>query len=326
MDLLSDVLQSLRIAAAIFLRGEFSSPWGVATPDTASVGRMLRPVARRLLVFHIVASGSCWIRLDNGTTARVEAPGVLLVPQGHAHLLADCEGRRCQRMTELLPPPPWTRFPVLSHGGGGSATRILCGYLDIANAACVPLLDELPDLIAIGATDRGPQAGLAPVLEYTVREAEAVKPGAASLVFRMAELFFVEVLRHYVATAPGGDRGWLAALRDPVVARALHLLHQDPARDWSVDTLAQAVASSRSALAGRFTARLGCSPMRYLTRWRVQLAAKQIADQGLCIAAAAAAVGYESESAFHRAFKREFGQTPAAWRRQGGAALPQPGG
>ena len=315
MDLLSDVLQTLRLSGAIFLRGEFTSPWGIAAPGAEEIGKVLNPGRGYLLVFHIVAKGRCRIELDNGTVGEVEAPGVLLMPQGHAHSLADGEGRLLTPSHELLPPPPWTEFPCLSHGGGGEATRIICGYLHFSNVVFAPLLKDLPDLIALHFPQDKSTAGLRSILDYATHDAEVARPGAVSLVFRLAELFFVEVLRHQAPALSLSDSGWYAALQDPVVTQALQQLHTDPARAWTIEDLARSSDSSRSTLTERFRLYFGYGPMQYLSKWRVQSAAAKLMQSDVAVATAAAEAGYESESAFKRAFKRELGMSPKTWRK-----------
>lgn len=326
MDVLSDILQSLRLSGAIFLRGEFRSPWGVSAPTAAEMAQLLRPGMGYTLVFHIVAKGRCWIQLDTGSAGLLQAPGVLLMPHGHAHVLADEGGRRTKPVAKMLPPPPWAEFPIVSEDGGGEETKIICGYLHFANVAFASFLKDLPDLIMIGFPASQTPTGLQAILEYTMQEAEAARPGTVSLVFRLAELFFIEVLRHHVQDLSVRDRGWFAALGDPMIARALHLLHKAPTDPWTVEELARRAATSRSTLAGRFKRRFGHGPMEYLTKWRIRAAAGQLAETKDSIAEVAASVGFASESAFYRAFKRELGVSPASWRARTAASDPAPSG
>ena len=324
MDLLSDVLQTLRLSGALFLRGDFTAPWAVMTAGAAEVGAFLKAGRGRVLVFHMVAAGQCHVRLDSGAEALVEAPGVILLPHGHPHALADRGDRVPLPVDAVLPPLPWTSLPHVVHGGGGAASRLICGYLLVSNVVFAPLLRDLPELLAFRFSADERDAGLRSVLDFAAREAEAARPGTASLVFRLAELFFIEVLRHHAAGLAPGDRGWLAATRDPAIARALQALHAEPAQAWTVEALARASAVSRSTLAGRFKQHFGYGPMQYLSKWRVQLAASRLSGSDLAIAEAAAAVGYESESAFYRAFKREMGLSPKAWREQEAAKVLAP--
>jgi AraC-like DNA-binding protein len=203
----------------------------------------------------------------------------------------------------------------LRHGGGGAVTRFVCGYLACSRSMCRPLFEALPRVLRIPIGDGRASALLRELLRVGVRESLASRPGAESTLAKLAELMFVEALRRYVANLPPGGKGWLAAVRDAHVGRALALLHGEPERAWTVDKLAREVALSRSGLAERFAALVGESPMQYLLRWRLALAARTLRANREAVARVAERSGYESETAFSRAFKREFGMPPAAWRK-----------
>jgi AraC-like DNA-binding protein len=205
----------------------------------------------------------------------------------------------------------------LRHGGGGAATRFVCGYLACSRSLCRPLLDALPRVLRIPMGNGRASAQVRELLRMGVAETWASRPGAGSTLAKLAELLFVEALRRYVESLPAEGKGWLAAVRDPQVGRALALLHGAPGRTWTVDKLAREVALSRSALAERFAALVGETPIQYLTRWRLALAARMLRVGREAIARVAERSGYESETAFTRAFKREFGMPPAAWRKAG---------
>jgi AraC-like DNA-binding protein len=201
------------------------------------------------------------------------------------------------------------------HGGGGDVTRFVCGYLACSHSAYRPLFEALPRVLRVPVGDGAAGALLRDLLGVGVRESSNGGPGAQSMLAKLAEFVFVEALRRYVATLPPEGRGWLAGVRDAHVGRALALLHGDPARAWTVDELAREVALSRSALADRFTGLVGEPPIQYLLRWRLALAAQALRDDDQAIGRIAARSGYESQAAFSRAFRREFGMPPAAWRR-----------
>ena len=320
-DLLSDVLKTLRLRGALFLRGEFTEPWGVGAPGADGMAEMLRPGQGNMVVFHIVSRGRCWIRLDSGTSGAVRGPGILFIPHGNPHILADASGRSCTPISDLLAPPPWRDFPVVSCGGGGAPAEIICGYLHFANFAHFPLMEGLPDLIAVDLADARAQVGLnvdgmKAMLKYIVGETAAIRPGTPSLVFRFAELFLMEVLRHHADHAALPGRGWFAAMRDPATSRALQRLHADPARAWTVGELARASGSSRSTVAAHFKDCFGHGPMEYLTKWRLRIAGSALAESDAPISQIAADVGFASESAFYRAFAREMGLSPGAWREE----------
>jgi AraC-like DNA-binding protein len=204
----------------------------------------------------------------------------------------------------------------MRHGGGGAATRFVCGYLACSRSVCRPLLDALPRVLRIPIGDGPAAALLRELLRVGVRESSASRPGADSVLAKLSELMFVEAMRRYVESLPPQGKGWLAGVRDAQIGRALALLHGEPGRAWTVDELARKVALSRSALAERFAALVGEPPIQYLMRWRLALAAAALRSGNQAIVRVAEESGYESESAFNRAFKREFGMPPAAWRRE----------
>ena len=207
----------------------------------------------------------------------------------------------------------------LRYGGGGDTTRLICGFLASDSVLSNPLLAALPRLFRIGM--RGTDAAwLETSMRFAASEAALARAGGATVLGKLSELLFIEAVRRYTETLPANERGWLAGLRDRFVGRALSLMHARPAHPWTVDALGRQVGLSRSALAQRFTALLGQPPMQYLARWRLQLAARQLRGGDVPLAVVAEDVGYESEAAFNRAFKREFGVPPAAWRRAGGDA------
>ena len=205
----------------------------------------------------------------------------------------------------------------MRHGGGGEATRFVCGYLACNRSVCRPLLDALPRVLHIPIGDGPAAALLRELLRVGVRESSAARPGTESMLAKLSELMFVEAMRRYAENLPPEGKGWLAGVRDAHIGRALALLHGEPGRPWTVDELAREVALSRSALAERFTALVGEPPMQYLMRWRLALAGQALRSSGEAIARVAERSGYESEAAFNRAFKREFGMPPAAWRKAG---------
>jgi transcriptional regulator GlxA family with amidase domain len=211
-------------------------------------------------------------------------------------------------------------FVQLRHGGGGAVTRFVCGYLACSRSVSRPLLEALPRVVHIPMGD-GPAATLMQELVRAgVLESVAARAGAGSMLAKLAELMFVEALRRYVEGLPPEGRGWLAGVRDAQVGRALSLMHAAPDKAWTVDKLARQVALSRSALAERFSALVGESPIQYLIRWRLALAAQMLRSGRDAVARVAERSGYESEAAFNRAFKREFGMPPAAWRKAGPGA------
>jgi AraC-like DNA-binding protein len=312
-DLLAGVLRQVHVASALFLRGEFSAPWALLSPSRADLIQVLQPGAHNLVLFHIVVEGRCHFALEAGDTAYAEAGEVVLLPYADRHSMAYPPSTPTVPIAELLPPPPWPPMPLLRHGGGGHGTRVLCGYLRCEELLFNPVLKALPPLIHLR-----PSAGAAQWLQasvhYALGELAQRAPGAGELLQRLPEVLLIDCLRQYAQQLPAQQKGFLAALRDPVAGRALALLHESPAHAWTIDELARRAATSRTVLGERFHDLLGESPMHYLTQWRLQLAARELSAGDVPVAAVANRVGYGSEAAFSRAFKRLLGVAPSAWR------------
>jgi len=320
MDALSDVLKSVQLEGAVYINAEFTAPWCIRGElGVASVRERLAD-AEHVAFFHFITEGACKLRLaEGGEAVDAVAGDLILFPREGRHLMGtDLQLAPMERGASVTQDPGSDgQFFHLRHGGGGTATRFICGYLACRRSVFRPLMDGLPPMLRIRVGE-GPASSLVrELLQAGVRESAAAAPGARSTLAKLAELLFVEALRRHVASLPPGGTGWLAGVRDAHVGRALALLHGDPARPWTVDDLAREVALSRSALAERFSDLIGESPMQYLIRWRLALAAPGLRSGREPIARIAERSGYESEAAFSRAFKREFGAPPAAWRKAG---------
>ena len=306
-DPLSDVLRAVRLDGAFFYAVQASKPWSVEAVSAKELTPRVLPGAEHLISYHILTSGRCWGGLT-GEQAVPLAPGdVIVFPQGDAHVMSSDPKLRS------VPATPG-RFPetVTLGDGGQVAATLVCGFLGCDRRPFNPLLSTLPRQLHLPGLSSG---WLQSFARQVVEESQARRVGADSVLTRLAELMFVEVLRRYIETLPLEQRGWLAGLRDAAVGRALGLLHGDPAHPWTLDELAAGVAMSRSVFADRFTTLVGQPPMQYLAHWRMQLAAGRLAVGNAKVAAIAEQVGYESEEAFSRAFKRLIGVSPAAWRR-----------
>ncbi len=313
-SLLSDVLGLLHLSSAVFFRGDFTSPWAFTSPGPDECAAVLARGARSVILFHVVLEGRCRVSLEGGASA-LAAPGeTLVLPYSDRHVMGGPADAEPVPMISLLPPPPWLDMPFVRLGGGGERTRLLCGYLRCEDLLFHPLLEALPHLMHVRPPTAAAAEWLLASVRYAVDEAERGPPGATGLLSRLPELLFVDCLRQYAETLPPHQNGWLAALGDPVVGRALVLLHAEPRGQWTVERLAREAAASRSVLAERFTRMLGRSPMRYLAGWRVQLAAHLLRTTALGMGEIADRVGYASEAAFGRAFKRHLGAPPAAYR------------
>lgn len=314
-DVLSDALRVFRVTGAALMRGEFTAPCAVDVPEVASYAQLLHPGATRIMILHVITQGSCWIESGDGPRHELREGDVVSFPLGHAHRMGIGEGGASVYVTSLLPMPPWTELPVIRHGGGGAPGALVCVYLRCDELLHNPILGSLPPLLVFRPDQHRDTRWIRANLEHIVREASIGRPGCGCVIARLTELLFIEILRCHIENLPEGATGWLAALGDPHLARALACFHSEPARQWTLDDVAREAAMSRTALLDNFQRVLGTSPMRYLTTWRLQLVAQALHTTRRSLAQIAEDVGYSSESALSRAFKRETGVGPAGWRQ-----------
>jgi AraC-like DNA-binding protein len=321
MDALSDVLRAVRLTGAVFLEAELRSGWSYLTPPPEAIGALHMPGAELIIPYHLVSEGRCHASLPDGEPVELQSGELIIFPHGDRHVLASVSSAklkpieiRGEDLYSLLRPG---EIAPLKKGADGKPTRIICGYLACDRRLSEPVLRGLPRLLRVSVKDSGIASWVESSVRFSVAESTAPRAGGTTVLAKLSELLFVEAIRQYIETLPPGQTGWLAGLRDRFVGRALALLHQEPAHPWSVDELAKQVGLSRSALADRFVELLGQPPMQYLTRWRLSLAAQQLLSGGGALAQIAERVGYDSEAAFNRAFKREFGVPPATWRKSG---------
>ena len=317
--LLQTALQQLRLEGAIFFRADFTEGFSVESTPNAAAGA-LSPGAERIILFHIVARGSLWVSVDGGERHHATPGDVIVLPYGDDHLLEGGTPAECVSILTLLDPPPWNLVPAIRHGGGGERTEIVCGYLVSDDPLFDPALRALQPVFVVHLPDGTAAGWVHASIEYALEYSDPAKAGGM-IATRLPELVLIEVLRLHLATAPAADHGWIAALRDPVLAPALSLLHTEPERHWTVAELASGAAVSRSLLDERFRNVLGRSPIRYLTESRMHLAEELLATTDSGVAAVARKVGYDSEEAFSRAFKRARGLSPSHWRS---ARAPDP--
>ena len=315
---LDAALQRLRLAGAIFLRAEYTEGWHWMSlgPEMAGV---LHPGAERVILFHVVANGRCWITVDDGDRHWAETGDVIVIPYGHQHAMGGVDQADCIDIATIVPPLPWTEFPILRCGDGGPQTDIVCGYLHCEDPLFDPAMQVFPTVFVVRPTGPAVEWVQASV-QYALAANPAPDAPPPPMATRIPELLLTEVLRIHLSTAPAADHGLVAALRDDVVAPVLALLHGEPERKWTVGELASSTAVSRSGLDDRFRRVLGRSPIRYLTDWRMHLAAELLATTDVSVANIARRVGYDAEEAFSRAFKRYHGLSPAHWRAEGPAS------
>jgi AraC-like DNA-binding protein len=308
---LPDVLRAVRLNGAHFYYVEAAHPWSVfSVPAVQLVPRIL-PNAEHLISYHIIVSGSCWGG-PYGAQVQLNAGDVIVLPHGDAHLMSSAKDYVDRSGASGTEASRFFSTVQLGPADPPRDTRLVCGFLGCDARPFNPLLAALPSVIVIPGAAGG---FLSQFPKQVVAETQAGRVGSDTMLTRMAELMFIEVLRRYVETLPPQQAGWLGALRDSVVGPALCKLHEEPTRAWTLAELAREISSSRTVLVERFSQLVGVPPMLYLTRWRLQLAAEQLMRGSAKVATIGAQVGYESEAAFSRAFKRETGFSPAAWRR-----------
>lgn len=317
MDPLSDVLRVVRLSGAHFFRAAASGAWGIEAPAAKELSPRILPGSEHLISYHVVLTGSCWGGVKGQSLVQLEAGDVILFPHGDAHVMSS----RPHAGARLLPIHAVPRFPGAAEFGDIERpdVTLVCGFFGCDLAPFNPLCASLPSQLRM----RGMSEGLVGIFaRQVVDETMAGRAGTDSMLTRLAELMFIEVLRRHLESLPMEQGGWLAGIRDPMVGRALALLHERPGHHWTLAELATGAASSRSSLAERFMQLVGVPPMQYLAQWRMQVAAGLLRETGAKVAAVAAEVGYDSEAAFSRAFKKVTGVAPGAWRLRGRDRLP----
>lgn len=320
MDVLSDVLRVIRLKGALFLNGEFHEPWCVAAPSGADLARVLSPAYEHMAICHLIVEGRCWAQLHGGEAVVLEAGDVVAMPHGDAHLLGSGICFTPMAVSDAVE----LKLPELAsirYGGDGATTLVVCGWFAYERDIAIPVMADLPRLFRTNIRKRPSGTWLENSIRYALAEATSGRAGCDAVADKLAEVLFVEALRGYVETLPDQQTGWLAGLRDPLVGRSIALLHERPTNNWTVTSLAHEVNASRTVLADRFVALIGVPPMRYLAQWRIALAAHLLRSGRLSLTRIAEQIGYESEAAFSRAFKREYGAAPGAWRRMSGAGV-----
>jgi len=319
MDALSDVLRVAHLTGGVFLRAEFFAPWCIAsrlTPEHCSP--VLGP-ASHMMIFHYVAEGEVHIQIEGEQDEDlIETGEVVLLPRNNMHLIGSDLSLPAVPGKEVIRPPRDGGLFSIHHGGTGNCTRMVCGFLGCAGTEGNPVISSLPPLLRVKLEQGGAAEWIRSTFQYAAEEVSAARPGSETVLAKVSELLFVEAVRRYAEELPDGRTGWFSGLRDPHVARALALLHRDITRRWTVDDLGREVGMSRSALADRFIRLIGVPPMHYLAGWRMQVATGKLRDTSDSLAQVAETVGYDSEAAFSRAFKKAFGTAPATWRRSNG--------
>jgi len=326
-DTLSDLLRAVRLRGAIFFYVDGAAPWVAEAPAAQTIIPAVLPGVDHMMEFHVVARGGCWAAIVGQEPIHLDEGDVVIFPQGDHHVMSSAPGLRAEAADVaafFTPKPPQLPFSIAvgAQGattarleGGGADTRLVCGFLGCDARPFNPLLAAMPRALHMRGIARPGASWVGDLLRAAVEESNRKRPGGESVLERMSEMLFVEVLRRYADELPPSQTGWLAGMRDAAVGRALSLLHANPAEPWTLESLAARAALSRSALAERFTHFIGQPPMQYLAAWRMQLAAARLRDTDAKVVDVALDVGYENEAAFSRAFRRIVGASPAAWRR-----------
>lgn len=346
MDALSHALRAIRLTSALFVDARLTAPWAVASPPPQRLGRMLGVRDEGLALIHVVADGGCWVAMGAGSALSVPRGGVVVFPHAHAHTLASAPGIIPIRTDALLPRLTKDAVPRVHFGGAGEPCRLVCGYVRCEHPAN-PLIGALPAALVASASgdvrtlpnasdmavvlqagDASARDRIATLCACVMEELDTAQLRRSVVLPRLVELIYIEILRRYGECASPSAGSWIGAVQDRAVGHALRLLHEEPARAWTVAGLGKSVGLSRSALAQRFHDLTGTSPAHYLATWRVQLSMRMLRDQSLSVAQVASRVGYGSAEAFHRAFRRHMGESPAAWRdglnRPGRVRDPEP--
>jgi AraC-like DNA-binding protein len=304
VDALGEALHFLRMSGIFYCRSEFTAPWGLELPPF-----------KDCMMFHVVTAGRCWLDVGGADIHPLRPGELALVPHGEGHRLLAEPGVSAARLFDLPRELVSDRYEILRHGGGGPSTTVICGVVRFDHPAARHLIQLLPRLMTVDAWSSPEMEWIQSTLRLMAAEARELRPGGETVITRLADILVVQAIRSWIAREPAAQSGWLGALRDRQIGRAIALIHRDPARDWTVASLASALGMSRSAFSARFTQLVGEPAMRYVTRWKMQAALTWLKEGHAPLGELASRLGYESEAAFSRAFKRVIGVSPGMARR-----------
>ncbi|WJR81432.1 AraC family transcriptional regulator [Bradyrhizobium sp. NP1] len=317
-DTLSDVLKTVRLTGAAYFDIAAQEPWSVHSPARDLILPRILPGADHLIAYHVVTSGRCFAGLDGGEAVAVEAGEVVMFTHADPHVMSSSAGMQGEAPSAdmidiaeagLLP------FHINLMNGGAVSARLVCGYLACDAKPFNPLLEALPPMLKAGDISRNDSGWLGHFIHFAVAEVAEKRAGSESILTRLSELMFIDVVRRHIESLPPQKTGWLAGLRDPSVGKALALIHARPSFNWTIEGLARQCGTSRTVMAERFSQFVGVPPMHYLAKWRMQVAAEMLNRGNSQMATIAAEIGYESEASFSRAFKKMMGVPPSAWRQ-----------
>jgi AraC-like DNA-binding protein len=310
-DPLGEALHFLRMNGAYYCRSELTARWGLTLPATPGY-----------LWFHVVTAGRLWLETGDDDTRWIQLGDLALVPHGQGHVLRSEQGAPAPGILDLEREVVSDRYEILRHGEGGAPTSLICGAVRFEHPAAGNLLEILPSTVHIEAARSPRLEWMQSVLRLMASEAAELRPGGEAVITRLGDILVIQAIRAWMESDPAAQRGWLGALQDPQIGRAISLIHRDPARNWTVASLADELPMSRSAFAARFTELVGEPVMSYVARWRMDLAVAALKDEGATVGQLADRLGYRSEAAFSRAFKRVIGVSPGAVRRSTGEPDP----
>ncbi len=319
-DPLSDVLRMVKLTGAVFHLVDASFPWGVDIPRARDYASIILPRAQHVISYHIILKGSGWVEIPDVASTWFEAGDILVLAHGDQYSLLSTPGQAPEydRKATIAFFREWMagKLPFVTRegGGGGGGAEYMCGFLGCDMRPFNPVLSALPRLLRVGWSRNDQQDLLGRLIDLTLTDARLPRLGDESIRLRLSELIFVEVIRLCLESLPVHEMGWLSGLRDPAIGRVLTILHESPAHPWTLNLLAEQAGMSRAAMTARFTHLIGYPPMQYLALWRMQIAARLLADSTMKVAAVGQEIGYRSESAFSRAFKKIVGVSPAGWR------------
>lgn len=303
-DLLGETLHLLRLTGSLYCRSELTAPWGVDLPPLEDC-----------MMFHIITQGHCWLEIKDEEPRLLQQGSLVLIPHGNGHSIRSRPEDKAVPLFDIPVEKVSDRYEIMRHGGNGEETQLTCCVVRFDHVAGQKLISLLPKVLHINSLMDEEDSWLQSTLRFIAREAKELRPGGETVITHLADILIIQAIRSWINSAPEAEQGWLAALRDIQVGKALAAIHREPEKEWSVATLAKEVGMSRSGFSARFTNLVGESAMRYLTQWRMQLARIQLEETADSLSVLADRVGYQSEAAFCRAFKREFGVSPGSVRK-----------
>lgn len=303
VDPLGEALHFLRMSGTFYCRSEFTAPWGLTLP-----------AMKACLMFHVVTAGNCWVELDGSEPTQLLAGNLALVPHGEGHRLVSAPGTTAPGLFDLPRELVSERYEILRHGGGGEATTVICGTARFDHPAALRLVQLLPALIKVDAWNTPETDWIQSTLRFVSSEAQAMRPGGETVITRLADVLVIQAIRAWLARDTSARSGWLGALRDRHIGRALALIHRNPSRNWTLAALADKVGMSRSAFSAHFSRCVGKPALHYVTGWKMQTAALWLRESDTTLAEVSARLGYDSEAAFSRAFKRHMGVSPGSFK------------